>query len=198
MQSCSHSGSSPGVHIWAAIYITHYVLYVSHIQFHRKQLNVLWMCLSNSCTADALALEQARCSGVRCRRYSWATNSCLTLFTSVLRSKWITCWLGDLALVESPVFLPLPESRGSWHAAMCNGVRPSFVRTLRSSFGGVCVCMCMCMGMRGSFCLEHHLYYWTANIYSYMYTGICLNNVWSRALHFSMPCTVRAYGTHSF
>ena len=106
--------------------------------------NIPWMRLSNSFTAGTLALEQARCSGVRFRRYSWATNRCLTLSTSVCSSNWITSWLVDIVSAVPSVSVLLREPRGSWQAATCNGVRPSLVRALRSSFSGVHRRVCVC------------------------------------------------------
>ena len=101
--------------------------------------------LSNSCTAVALALEQARCSGVRFRRSSWASNRRLTLFTSAPSSNWITSrGVVGLVSVAPPVSALLQELRGRRQAAMCSGVRPSLVRALRSSFSGVYRRACVC------------------------------------------------------
>ena len=123
------------------IYLSCYMLCICrsttphYMQFQRHlSVNIPWMCLSISCTAVALALEQARCSGVRFRRSSWAANRRLTLFTSAPSSNWITS-RGVVGLVSAapPVSALLPEPRERWQAAMCSGVRPSLVRALRSS-----------------------------------------------------------------
>ena len=117
-----------------------------NMQFQRHlSVNIPWMWLSNSFTAGALALEQAMCSGVRFRRYSWASNRRLTLFTSGQSSNWITSQ-GVVGLVSAvlPVSALLQEPRGRRQAAMCSGVRPSLVRALRSSFSGVYRRACVC------------------------------------------------------